>query len=115
MGDMLNKALMFACEKHSKQVRKVDNVPYICHPMEVASIIATMTVDEDVISAGLLHDTIEDCGVDPIDLRNMFGTKIFKLVYSESEDKLADLPPEETWMKRKEESLAILEFADDKE
>ena len=35
--------------------------PYILHPLEVGVIVARMTEDEEVISAAILHDTIEDC------------------------------------------------------
>lgn len=105
----IDEALIFASNAHMGQVRKVTGVPYIIHPMEVASIIASMTSNEDVIIAGLLHDTIEDCDVDPLEIKNLFGARVAAIVQSESEDKLADLPPEATWKQRKEESLLMLE------
>lgn len=105
----IDEALVFASNAHMGQVRKVNGVPYIIHPMEVASIIASMTSNEDVIIAGLLHDTIEDCDVDPAEIKAKFGAKVAAIVQSESEDKLADLPPEATWKQRKEESLLMLE------
>lgn len=113
MYDKLNEAIKFAADSHAGQLRKLANTPYILHPMEVASIIASMTADENVIIAGLLHDTVEDCDVDPLTIREQFGSRVFALVHSETEDKLSDRPPAETWMERKEDSLMILQNTKD--
>ena len=45
MGQLLDEAIVFATHAHAGQVRKMANTPYILHPLEVASIIATMTGD----------------------------------------------------------------------
>lgn len=113
MSEKFDSAIKFAVDAHSGQTRKFVNVPYVLHPMEVASIIATITDDEDLIIAGLLHDTVEDCDVDPMEIREKFGIRVAALVQGESEDKLSDRPPEETWMERKEESLLMLEHTKD--
>lgn len=115
MFEKFNEAIVFATEAHAGQVRKMANTPYILHPMEVASIIATVTSDEDVMIAGLLHDTVEDCDVDPRIIREKFGPRAAALVQSETEDKLSDRPPEATWMERKEESLLMLEHTKDRD
>ena len=60
--DLLTKAIFFATKAHEGQMRKMTNTPYILHPIEVASIIATITDDQDIMAAGVLHDVIEDCG-----------------------------------------------------
>ncbi|MCQ2413462.1 MAG: HD domain-containing protein [Clostridia bacterium] len=86
----------------------MSNIPYILHPMEVASVIGTLTSDEDVLIAGLLHDTVEDCGVDPCEIREKFGPRVSALVQSETENRHAELPQEESWKIRKEESLRAL-------
>ncbi len=55
------KALTFASRKHSAQRRKNGDIPYINHPIEVADILANAQVDDyTVLSAAILHDTIED-------------------------------------------------------
>lgn len=113
MSILVDKAIVFATEKHSGQVRKFTGIPYILHPLEVASIIATMTDDENTISAGFLHDTIEDCGVQPEEIRDLFGPRVYALVCSETEDKKAERPPAETWLERKEDSLLSLENTKD--
>lgn len=113
MSEMVDKAIIFATKKHSGQLRKYGNIPYILHPLEVAAIIGTMTDDEDVICAGLLHDTIEDTDTTPEEIREEFGSRIYALVCSETEDKLGDRPPEETWEERKRDSLLALQFTKD--
>ena len=115
MYEKLNEAIAFAAESHAGQMRKIANTPYILHPMEVAAIIGTMTNDEDVLIAGLLHDTVEDCGVDPRVIKERFGARAAALVQSETEDKLSDRPAAETWQQRKEESLLMLEHTKDRD
>lgn len=106
---VLEEAIFFATEAHHGQVRKMADTPYILHPLEVASIISTITHDQEVMAAGLLHDTVEDCGVDPKEIKEKFGARVAALVQSETEDKLSDRPASETWQQRKEESLVMLE------
>ena len=115
MSERLNEAIRFAAEAHAGQMRKMANTPYILHPMEVAVIIGSMTSDEDVIMAGLLHDTVEDCDVDPRVIKEKFGPRVAALVQSETEDKLSDRPAAETWQERKEESLLMLEHTKDRD
>ena len=115
MYEKLNEAIVFATQCHAGQMRKMANVPYILHPMEVAAIIGTMTDDEDVMIAGLLHDTVEDCGADPLLIRETFGTRVAALVQSETEDKIAARPAAETWKQRKEESLLLFHYTKDRD
>ena len=56
---MVQKAIDFATKVHEGQYRKGTDRPYIVHPLEVGQIVATMTDDEEIISAAILHDTIE--------------------------------------------------------
>ena len=58
---MIDRAIEFATKAHEGQFRKGTKRPYIVHPIEVGDIVSTMTKDEEVISAAILHDTIEDC------------------------------------------------------
>lgn len=109
----IEEAIVFATETHKGQVRKLTRIPYILHPLEVASIIQNITTDEDVIIAGLLHDTVEDCGLDPKIIKEKYGKRVAALVQCETEDKYSNLDPKETWMRRKEESLLILKITQD--
>ena len=70
------------------QFRKGTKRPYIVHPLEVGEIVATLTFDEEIISAALLHDTIEDCqGITREVLAQEFSERVAALVAQESEDK----------------------------
>lgn len=74
-------ALRYATQKHEGQVRKYTNEPYINHPIEVAETVASVTNDIESISAALLHDVIEDCGVTYSELAECgFGHSIARLV-----------------------------------
>ena len=59
---LFDDALLFAVEKHSGAVRKKSTLPYIVHPIEVATIAATLTEDPEVLAAAVRHDTVEDTG-----------------------------------------------------
>lgn len=115
MSQLLNDAICFATQAHAGQTRKMANTPYILHPLEVAVIISTITGDENVMAAGLLHDTVEDCDVDPKEIKSRFGARVSALVQSETEDKLSQRPASETWMERKEESLLMLRHTKDRD
>lgn len=115
MSQLLDDAIRFAAQAHAGQMRKMANTPYILHPLEVAVIISTITDDENVMAAGLLHDTVEDCNVDPREIKTRFGARVSALVQSETEDKLSDRPAAETWMERKEESLLMLQHTKDRD
>ena len=115
MSELVDSAIKFATEKHSGQVRKFSGIPYILHPLEVAAIIATITTDENTITAGILHDTVEDCAVAPEEIRSLFGPRVFALVCSETEDKAENRPAAETWLERKKDSLLALEYTRDRD
>ncbi|MCR5573017.1 MAG: HD domain-containing protein [Candidatus Saccharibacteria bacterium] len=112
---MLDKAIIFATNAHSGSFRKGTNLPYIVHPMEVASIVSTMTDDRSVMAAAMLHDTVEDTNTTIDDIRREFGDKVADLVSSESENKREDLPSGDTWKIRKQETVARLKNESSKE
>lgn len=60
---MIRKAAVFAANAHKGAVRKGGNIPYITHPLDTALIVSSLTEDEELIAAAILHDTIEDAGV----------------------------------------------------
>lgn len=110
---LFDEALQYAMLKHSGQRRRMANVPYILHPLEVATIIGTMTDDEEILAAGLLHDTVEDADATLEEIREKFGKRVSLLVMTETEDKREGQAPEKTWAIRKEESLLILQNTKD--
>ena len=87
--ELLQRALDFA-EKAHKGQKRASGEPYINHCKAVASILAELHVPPAVVAAGLLHDTVEDTGIDFKDLRSEFGKEIFDLV--EAVTKLGSLP-----------------------
>lgn len=105
--DLLDRAIRFATEAHKGMVRKGGRIPYILHPLETAAIVATMTDDIEVISAAVLHDTVEDnknISLDEIGER--FGFRIRKLVAAESEEKEEDEIG--SWVRRKKATVEYL-------
>ena len=106
--DKVTKAIEFASRAHDGMIRKKDKTPYILHPLEAAVIVGSMTDNRDVISAAVLHDVVEDTSITIEEIEENFGSRVRALVESETEDKRADLPPEDTWRIRKEESLQEL-------
>ena len=77
--ERLNAAFDFAAGAHNKTLRK-DGSPYITHPIEVAIIMADMSMDLDAIIAALLHDVIEDTDYSFKDIASRFGEPVAKLV-----------------------------------
>lgn len=103
---MFDEAIEFATKAHEGQYRKGTKRPYIVHPVEVADIVATMTNDEEIVSAAVLHDTIEDCkGVTREVLKEQFGDRVASLVAGESEDK------KQSWEVRKGTTIQHLKTA----
>ena len=76
---VIEKAYNFAKSKHEGQFRKSGEA-YIYHPMNVALILISVYADYETISAGLLHDVLEDCDCTPEEMEKVFGTNITKLV-----------------------------------
>lgn len=102
---MIKEAAVFAEKAHRGAVRKGTKIPYITHPLDTAVITATMTDDEELISAALLHDTLEDTGVTYEDLKDHFGIRVADLVAGSSEDK------SRSWEERKAATLEKLKTA----
>ncbi len=111
--ELLNLAIHFATEAHATQVRKGSRTPYILHPLDVAAILSSMTEDEEIIAAGVLHDVLEDTDVEASELEAQFGTRVFRLVAAESEDKQSDLDSRLTWKSRKQTTLDMLAKSSD--
>ena len=105
---VFDEAIMFAVKVHEGMIRKASGAPYILHPLEVASIAGTITSDPEVLAAAVLHDTVEDTETMLDEIRERFGGRVASLVASETEDKRRDVPPDESWIIRKKESLEAL-------
>ena len=76
---MLRKAYQFATKAHEGQKRS-SGEEYIIHPINVSATLIKLRLDLDSIIAGLLHDVIEDCGVDPMELQTEFSPAVAQIV-----------------------------------
>jgi (p)ppGpp synthase/HD superfamily hydrolase len=112
----ISDAIRFCIEVHEtdqKQKRKGKDIPYIAHPLTVGIILASAGASEDVIAAGILHDTIEDSSeehkVTPGMIKERFGDHVAELVMSVTES-----PELSSWEERKTEALGhIASFSHD--
>jgi len=111
--NILEEAVIYATIMHQGKKRKGNGSPYILHPLEVSQIISTMTDDVEIITAGVLHDIVEDTdgSLEEISLR--FGDRVAALVETETENKYLGEDSSETWKRRKEESLTVLKNCND--
>lgn len=89
--NLIQEALSLAYDAHQGQYRK-SGEPFITHPVEVTRILAELNMDAESLIAGLLHDTVEDCG-EVVGLEEIgfhFGEAVQKIV--EGETKFSKLP-----------------------
>ncbi|HEX4520597.1 MAG TPA: HD domain-containing protein [Gaiellaceae bacterium] len=99
------EALTFAVEAHGAdlQVRKGTRFPYVIHPIRVADTLQLFEADDEVVIAGLLHDTIEDAGITADEIESRFGARVALIVVGASEpDKGA------SWKDRKQHTIDYL-------
>ena len=100
-------------EVYQKQKRKGKDIPYIAHPLTVGLILARAGASEDIVIAGMLHDTIEDSvkekKVTQEMLTERFGATVAELVES-----VTEMPRGTPWDTRKQEALERIDtFSND--
>jgi len=108
---LLEKAISFAAERHAGMFRKGSDTPYIVHPLEAMSIAAGITSDLEILAASALHDVVEDTPTTLEEIEVIFGKRVAALVASDSEDKMPNIPPSESWKLRKEATINALNKA----
>jgi hypothetical protein len=109
LGARYTEALLQAKFLHAGQVRRGGGVPYLAHLQSVSSLVLEDGGDEDEAIAALLHDAVEDRGVDVLELiATQFGTIVASIVAG-----CTDPPdgPDESWRARKRAHLRDLEGA----
>ena len=77
--DLVMRAYRYAETAHAGQ-KRASGEPYVTHCVAVAGILAEMNVPATVVTAGLLHDTVEDTDVTLNDIKREFGEETAKLV-----------------------------------
>jgi len=103
---MIFRAIEFAARAHRDHYRKGTRIPYIVHPLNVTKILIEYGCAEEVVVAGILHDTTEDTPVTLGDIRKEFGDKVAVLVEAASEPDKSD-----TWEHRKSHTIEYLKTA----
>lgn len=88
--ERLIQAIAFAADRHRGQRRKdVDATPYINHPIELARVLVEegRIMEQDLLIAAVLHDTIEDTDTTPMEIESAFGERVCRIVREVSDDK----------------------------
>jgi GTP pyrophosphokinase len=76
---LITRAYLTASDAHRGQTRR-SGEPYIHHPLAVARIVADLGLDDVTVAAALLHDAVEDTGIDLGDLEGDFGHEVAEIV-----------------------------------
>ena len=97
--DLVQRAYRFSEASHQGQQR-ASGEPYLSHPLEVAHLLVDFKMDVTTVTAGLLHDVLEDTRATKSDLQREFGgeiaelvdgvTKLGKLAFSSREERQAE-------------------------
>jgi len=77
--DLIERAYIFARRAHAGE-KRYSGEPYFNHVHETAKIIAKLGMDSETIAAGLLHDSVEDAGVERESIQSQFGDDILFLI-----------------------------------
>ena len=109
--ELLDRAIVFAVRAHAGTERRGKGYPYIIHPMEAVEIVATMTPDQELLAAAVLHDTVEDTDVTVEQIRAEFGDRVAALVADESDVFPEGVSEEDSWHARKRAAIARLSAA----
>ena len=77
--DIVRRAYIYSARVHEGQIR-LSGEPYLSHPLEVAGILSGMKLDVISVTAGLLHDVIEDTNAVPEEIDELFGPEVMHIV-----------------------------------
>lgn len=105
--NIIEQAIIFATIAHDGQLRKSTMVPYISHPYAVGMLLQKECRSDEVVAAGILHDTLEDTETSFEELVEQFGLYVAELVLAASEEDKSL-----SWEVRKQRTIDALPFAD---
>ena len=100
-SSFLDKAIIYATKAHQNVERREKGFPYIVHPMEAMSIVATMTSDQELLAAAVLHDVVEDTDITLDELKAEFGERVARLVALESDNMDPGYRKDLSWREKK--------------
>lgn|GEM_PF-746545 len=110
----LANVFAFAVDCHKNGKRK-SGIPYISHPMDVASILLKEDVPIELVFAGLLHDVVEDTDIHIETILEKYGQQVADYVYAVTEPEKLREPSTgdkaQTWKERKEHTIKEMERA----
>lgn len=102
---IVDHAIRFAIEAHEGVARKGTDLPYIVHPLEALAVVATITSDQELLAAAVLHDVVEDAGISIDDIRREFGPHIADIVEGETDQEVQGLSHVDSWRQRKQATV----------
>ena len=108
---LLDRAIVFAVRAHAGTERRGKGFPYIVHPMEAVEIVATMTNDQELLAAAVLHDTVEDTDTTIEQIIAEFGHRVASFVAAESDEPHQSRDSIENWRARKQAAIDRLACA----
>ncbi|MBM2826079.1 MAG: pyrophosphokinase [Dehalococcoidia bacterium] len=76
---IIEQAYAYASSQHQGQMRK-SGEPFIQHPLHTAVMVADLRLDTDALTAAILHDVPEDCGVPMEEIEERFGPEVRSMV-----------------------------------
>src|SRR6059036_4001537 len=77
--ELMQRGYVVSAKYHKGQLR-MNGEPYLTHPLEVANILAEIKLDVVTVTAGLLHDVLEDTLISPEELKKQFGDEVYQIV-----------------------------------
>ena len=112
-------ALEYAAEHHEGQRRESDDAAFILHPLEVAQLLRGRGYPDEVVAAGVLHDSLEDTDATPLELESRFGPEVARAASARCPSRrrrqlrrAQGAPADERWPTPAPDSLAV--YAADK-
>ena len=107
---MVFRAIKFVADAHQGHYRKGTNIPYISHLMNVMKILCEIGCDKETITAGILHDVVEDTSVTNEQVERIFGKRVATIVLGASEpDHDRNGKDEKTsWSLRKQHTIGFI-------
>lgn len=86
------KAILYTIWKHRGQKRKITGYPYAIHPLRVGYALYKNGYSKEVITAGILHDTVEDTNARPEDIKRYFGEDVARIISTVSKNQKEYIP-----------------------
>ena len=102
---LFTAAYQFAKTAHEGQFRRFIDLPYICHPLELATRLLLESSPIEAVAAALLHDVVEDCGVLLSTIEEKFGEKVAAHVFY-----LSDIAKPEDGNRKQRQSINFEHF-----